>query len=428
MASWPFGRVTEQTARLPSAFAASFVVLFAFATLRRTLGNNRAFAAALLLPVSLLWLDKAPSAEIDMLQVAWVAAAILSFLRAMEEKAKSAAIWTIAALLCVAGGFLTKWTAPAFFYLAVVPFLWHRGQLRWLFGRNHLVASAIAVLVCGTWATLVAREVGWRVLWETVYQEAAQRFAPSGHGKRYPWVESLKFPAIVLGASLPWSIPALCALRPRFLRSLADDECRLVQLLHCWAWPNLIFWSLPSQHHVRYVLPICPAITFLGVILIGSWLRAVVAEPRRITYARAALVSGLVGWSISKIVFVESILPARTAERNARETGKELASLVPDGEILYLCRLKDEGILFYYGRPALRLTRLDSEFDSRFVLLTDEEWKNHPDRERCNPVATLRDQQKATIHLIRLCKLGEDESGWQAFDPPTRPTSSRSPP
>src|SRR5262245_44783515 len=151
-------------------------------------------------------------------------------------------------------------------------------------------------MVCGAWAMLVSREVGWEVLKDTVCQEAAQRFAPSSRGKPNPWLESLKFPLIVLGASLPWSIPALFSLRPRFLRSLGDGERALVQLLHCWAWPNLLFWSLPSQHHVRYVMPICPAITLLGVIVICNWLRTTVAEPRRFAYGRAAIISIVVVW------------------------------------------------------------------------------------------------------------------------------------
>lgn len=422
--------MTEETARLPSAFAATFLVLFAFATLKRTLGDNRAFLAALLLPVSVLWLDKAPSAEIDMLQVAWVAAAMFAFWRGTEEREHStpAMIWSIAALLCVAGGFLTKWTAPAFFYLAVVPFLWRRGRLRWLIGREHLIAALAAGLVCWVWALLVAREVGWQVLSDTVYQEAAQRFAPRSRGKPYPWLESLTFAPTVLGACLPWSIPAVFALGPRFMRSLNDSERRLMQLLHCWVWPNLIFWSLPAQHHVRYVMPICPAITILGVMVVCDWLRAFAAEPRRIAFGRAAIVCVVVAWAITKLAFVESVLPARTAERNARETGNTLAALVPKEEILYLCRLKDEGILFYYGRPAQRLISLDRTVDSRFVLLTEEEWNSVAAQARFVRVATLRDQQQATIHLIRLCKPGEDDSGWQAFDPPTPPTSLRSPP
>src|SRR4051812_28676117 len=58
IASLPFGRVTEETARLPSAVAATFTVLFAFASLRHYVGEGRAFAAAMLLPASMSWLDK----------------------------------------------------------------------------------------------------------------------------------------------------------------------------------------------------------------------------------------------------------------------------------------------------------------------------------------------------------------------------------
>src|SRR5262249_31744407 len=146
--------------------------------------------AALILPMSFMWLDKATSAEIDMLQVFWVTAALLCFFRALDEEDKetrrggdketrrggdkekenrpslvslspclplslsppllvspspclSAWLWWIGALLCVAGGVLTKWTAPAFFYGTGIPLLWWRGQLRLLFGRRHLVSAAL---------------------------------------------------------------------------------------------------------------------------------------------------------------------------------------------------------------------------------------------------------------------------------------------
>jgi hypothetical protein len=57
--------------------------------------------------------------------------------------------------------------------------------------------------------------------------------------------------------------------------------------------------------------------------------------------------------------------------------------------------------------------------------LMDEEWRTSPVRERFVHLATLHDQQQATIHLVKLRKLGEDDSGWQRSDPPNRPTSSR---
>ncbi|HEX3148162.1 MAG TPA: glycosyltransferase family 39 protein [Gemmataceae bacterium] len=445
LASWPIGHVTEVSARLPSAIAATLTVLFAFSTLRRFVGERRAFAAAMLLPASILWLDKVPSAEIDILQLAWVSAALLAFLRAVEgcdlaeteaqrgrpqpegvsRRPRCASVsavsnpWWVISLLCVTGGFLTKWTAPAFFYLAVVPFLLWRRQLRLLVSREHLVAATFATFLCAVWAELVSADVGWQTLADTVRQEAAQRFAPKANGKPYPFGESLAFPAIVLGATLPWAIPALYALHSRFLRRLNDRERLLVQLLHCWAWPNLLFWSLPAQHHVRYVLPIAPAITLLGVIVFGRWMGS---RPR---LATVALISAILTWAVVKVGFVEVAVPERTAGRNARETGEQLAHLVPEGETLYLCRLKDEGVLFYYGRPAMRLTNFDWPCESAiYVLMLDSEWQSESPRGRCDYLAQLRDQQQAPIHLVRLYSPAERMNGCPLPNPPTSSPSA----
>ena len=84
LVSWPFGAVSEWTARLPSALAAlGTVVVFGW-HFRRQLGRTSGWLAVLLLPLATMWLDKATAAEIDMLQVFWVTAAIVCFLRALE--------------------------------------------------------------------------------------------------------------------------------------------------------------------------------------------------------------------------------------------------------------------------------------------------------------------------------------------------------
>jgi len=430
LASLPVGRVTEETARIPSAVAATITVLFAFGTLRRFLSDPNAFVAALVLPISFLWLDKVPSAEIDMLQLAWVSAAMFCFLRAYqakeEDRVRAACGSWIAALLCVAGGFLTKWTAPAFFYLAVVSFLLWRGRWRWLFGRDHLLAAAIAVAVCATWAVLVAYEVGWSALADTVAREAAQRFAPKSNGKPYPWLASLSFPFIVLAACVPWSIPALIALRPTIRRGLDERSRTLVQFLHCWAWPNLLFWALPAQHNVRYVLPLCPAITLLGAMVLLRWVAKSGAQ--RLISPQAALASVLCAWLVVKVIYVEAVVHDRTAYRNARQTGQEIARLVPEGQILYLCRLKDEGVLFYYGRPAHRLDlETIAPRTAVYALLLDAEWQEHQFRGRPEYIAELRDQQNAPIHLVRIHGPTE-EPGWPAPRSPIPPASSVSAP
>jgi hypothetical protein len=197
-------------------------------------------------------------------------------------------------------------------------------------------------------------------------------------------------------------------------------EKQLTQLLHCWAWPNLLFWSLPAQHNVRYVLPICPAIAALGILTCCRW-----AERwRHVVTPRTALLSVVAAWGIAKIVFVEHVVPARTANRNANGTAEDLRRLVPAGEILYLCKLKDEGVMFYYGRPARRFDpdRLpDGPF---YALLIGQEWDARDRLGTVELVAALTDQQKAPLYLVRIGAPAEDES-WP--DPPYPPTRTSSP-
>ncbi len=81
----------DRAPRLPSVFAATIATCSRFSSgrsgaYRRSSAGRHGRGTMLPMPqVSFLWLDRAPSAEIDMLQMMWVsAAAILSFWRAVE--------------------------------------------------------------------------------------------------------------------------------------------------------------------------------------------------------------------------------------------------------------------------------------------------------------------------------------------------------
>ena len=229
--SRPFGGVSDGSARLPSALAATATVFLFFWYFRRLFGTRGGLVAGFVVPASVMWLDKATAAEIDMLQAFWVAGSVLFFLRALEAEEASAEPraalrWWLAALLCVAGGVLTKWTAPAFFYLTVVPLLWWRGRLRLLWGRNHLLAAALGgapVLRLGGAGGAAGRLGRLR---QHRQPEAMQRLvpheiplaAPQHHHRPYPWGEVLAHPFVVLASTLPWSLFALVALWPGFAK------------------------------------------------------------------------------------------------------------------------------------------------------------------------------------------------------------------
>ncbi len=400
-ASWPWGDVTTASARIPSVVSATVVVFLFFNAFQRVVGRQRALAGAMLIPMSFLWLDRVPSAEIDMLLVMWVSASLLAFWRALEleeshpVRGKEALGWWLLALLCVAAGFLTKWTAPAFFYLTVLPLLAWRRKLALLLSWRHLAALGLFVAICLSWAYLVSEAVGWPALRDAFMGEAAQRFNPAHAGRTYPVLESLAYPFEVLAANLPWSLLALYACRASFVASGSEESQRLVQMLHCWIWPNLLFWSLPAQHHVRYSLPICPAISALGILVLFRYVPVLKVS----RWQRTVFIGLLLIWVAVKIIYVEVVLPPRTANRHVRETAATLAQLVPVGQTLYLGRVKDEGILFYYNRPARCF--LDNSLPSArpiYALLIEAELPNL----QGEITAQLHDQQGAALILVRI--------------------------
>jgi 4-amino-4-deoxy-L-arabinose transferase-like glycosyltransferase len=431
LCSGPFGGVSTWSARLPSAFAASATVFLFYGHFARQFGRRAGLTAAVVLPTSLMWLDKAPSAEIDMLQLAWVSAAILFFLRALEEherpslpSARRAIFrWWLLALLCVAGGFLTKWTAPTFFYFTVLPLLWWRGRLRLLLGGRHLASLAVAASLCLGWVAAAVSLTGWDVFLETVGRESLMRISPRHHHRPYPWGESLAQPFLVLATALPWSVFALFTLRPRFAAGWDERGRRTLQALHCWAWPNLLFWTVIPGHAVRYCLPLFPAIAGLAAMVLirngecSALLRtsrdrqgAVGPDPSLTVAAGSRRLPPfpllvLAVWVVVKLVFIHAVVPMRTVHRQPRAKAEQLRALMPPDATLYLFHTKDEGIMFYYGRPVRRVrdvAEIPSSGEPMYCMLTAPEWRQWGATRPAEEVARMSDEQGAPMVLIRL--------------------------
>jgi 4-amino-4-deoxy-L-arabinose transferase-like glycosyltransferase len=406
LCSWPGGRVTDFTARLPSALAATGCVLLFWWYFKRQLGRVAGLAAGLILPMSLMWLDKASSAEIDTLQVFWVTASLMCLFRATEDETATSAgpfRWWLAALVCVAGGFLTKWTAPEFFYGTAIPFLWWRGRLRALWSWQHLASLAIAAALCLAWVGAAVQLEGWEVFWATVEREGGDRFVPQHDGRAYPWRQTLIHPARLLVTTLPWSALALVALWPSFFKRLDPRERRLLQAMHCWVWPHVLFWSLPTEHTPRHSFPLFPGLAGLAAIVWLAWYDGRLRWPR--LRPAQLLAASLALWFCLKVFFIHHVMPERIAEREATAKGTLIASLVPPDVMLYLFRLKDEGIMFYYGRPALRLhtpAELPRGTGPAYCLLTAEEWGRWRGSCRAEVLCDLTDEQGAPLVLVRV--------------------------
>lgn len=215
---------------------------------------------------------------------------------------------------------------------------------------------------------------------ETLRQEALPKLLPGQRDRASVWYDGPLHPLVILAANLPWSALAFLTLRPSFLRLWNTAERRLLQLLHCWTWPNLLFWSLVPNHATRHCLPLVPGLVGLGTFVVIAWLDGRLRWPIRIA-PRYCLVAVVLIWLGIKLFFVHVTIPQRMHNRHPDVNGRLLAEAVPEGQTLYLFRVKDESLLFYYGRPARRLADpllLPAEPEPVYCIVTESEWRQWP--------------------------------------------------
>jgi 4-amino-4-deoxy-L-arabinose transferase-like glycosyltransferase len=452
LCSLPLGYVTEFSARLPSALAACACVAVVAWYFTRRLGRRAGLAAGLMLPMAFMWIDKSTAAEIDMLQTAFVTASILFFLRAVERPGVSSQwsvvssketdthaatassqvsevtvqgaavrsresdagratdyglrttdsfVWWLAACLCMAGGVLTKWTAPQFFYGTALPYLWWTGRLRLLVRWPHLVSAGIAASIVIAWIIAASLRAGWDSFMSTVLWEGLSRLLPGYNTWRpYPWGEALFHPLKIVLNTLPWSALALLALRPGFTRRLDAGEKDLLVALHCWVWPQILFWSLVTEHTPRHSFPLFPGMAGLAVLVWHVW------HTRRLPWrmprlAPARLLAGAVCvWLLVKIAYVEGVVPHRDWRRQTSHKAAVLAAFVPPELPLHLFTLRNEGLMFYCGRSIARADGVADLPPQSLCVLSDAEWSAWDHPRRLELLQRLRDEQGDPIYLV----------------------------
>jgi len=101
-----------------------------------------------------------------------------------------------------------------------------------------------------------------------------------------------------------------------------------------------------------------------------------------------------------KIVFVEVVVPSRTAGRDAEATAAQLRDLVPPDETPAPLQVEDEGVMFYYGRPARKLHEPRELPRSAFAVLIKSD--GTPERLRRCPTRALEYDQQAIPHPCAL--------------------------
>ena len=270
-----------------------------------------------------------------------------------------------------------------------------------------MLAAAAGACLCLAWIFAAVAMTGWEVFYSTVSREALQRMLPDYAPDTDPWYCFVFHPVRLWYSNLPWSLVALVACRPSFARLWDRRGQRLWQALHCWLWPNILIWSLMLDHKPRHSFPLFPAFAGLAAMVWLAWLTGKLPWKWQVRPGKVLLIA-LVCWLATKLVFVQVVMPKRQFNRDPQGKAAVLAALVPPGQLLYLFHLKDEGIMFYYGRPVLRLAAiadLPSLGEPLYCILEQGEWDRWRQTSSRNAVPLsqgLTDEQGAPMVLVRV--------------------------
>lgn len=287
--SWVAGGVSEFTSRLPSALAATAMVLATFGFFSRRKETMVAMTAALITLTCFEVHRAAMTCRVDMLLAALMVLAAMALYRWGERGLKGIPWWGI---VCLAGAALTKGPVGVVLPCAAVALhLLLRGEQRFvtLLWKFFLVFAAALVPLALWYAAAYAQPHGGERFLTLIYEENVLRFTGKMTYASHinPWhynvmtlftgllPYTLVFVcALPLGVAALWRSrpsgwwPALRALRPlAALRRMAPaDAFALVTFAVIF-----VFYCIPASKRSVYLLPLYPfAAYFLARFLL--WL------------------------------------------------------------------------------------------------------------------------------------------------------------
>jgi 4-amino-4-deoxy-L-arabinose transferase-like glycosyltransferase len=284
--SLPAGKVSETTARLPSALGLVGITVLFFTFLSKRTSKRRALLATLLMLTCFEMHRSGIEARVDMLLSFFMIASLICFF-IWEEKGLKKFPWHIPLLL--AGASLIK--GPVGIVLPCLVFIVYLLLLQkysfWKIIWKSIIVALPALFILLSWYYLAYRQGGEKFL-NVVYAENFGRFLGQksesldisynlGHEGPF-WYY---IPAILTGF-LPWSLVAIFSLfvvsYKKFFKKLqfgklkeSIKKLKNADRLILFSTLTLIvvigFYSIPSSKRSVYIIPVYPFAAYLLVLL-----------------------------------------------------------------------------------------------------------------------------------------------------------------
>ncbi|HMH52155.1 MAG TPA: glycosyltransferase family 39 protein [Candidatus Acidoferrum sp.] len=363
--SWWRGRVTDGSARLPSALATVATVLGAFLLAQTLFGRRAGLWAALVMATSYGVFAHSQMILPDVPMIAFATFAGYAFWRAMTGPAGGTALVAFYAMLAL--GVFVKGPAGLLPLAVAIVWLWTEHGVSGLRKLWSLPGVALFVALSLVWLVpfvafsetdRVVRGVLW-LDWIRYYFRAPR-----------PGTFAAQFLEL-LGGFLPWTLLAPFAFVHAF-RTRSEPPVRFAIL---WFAVQFVLIMAATSQRVRYLLSLYP-----GLALLVAWWAADDRRPRRaavVTWTAAAMAVALFSgvWIYNGRINAKGNFKAlaATVERHAR--GGEVGVFVSKGEYLQ--------IDYYLGR---NLKTLDFPSDLAayvakperpVVVVNQENWERH---------------------------------------------------
>jgi 4-amino-4-deoxy-L-arabinose transferase-like glycosyltransferase len=292
LASLPFGRPTEWSARIPSTLAAIGLVLLTGWLGGRLFGRRAGFISALVLLTTSRFFDRARWCCTDMILSLFVVLAIgCAYRWTCHDGAppRRGLGWAFFA----AAGLATLTKGPVGVALPVgilVAYLVVERRWREVFRFPWITGALIYLAVVVPWYLLYGLQGGWHNLWMVVLRENVNRYLNAWNNV-HPFYYYLGiFPL----SFLPWAVFLPATLVAIHRRRHSESRAALTWCA-VWFLVIFVFFSISSGKRTVYLLPLFPAAALLVGWFFDAGYRALPTPRFGIIFAPAFLWSLIVG-------------------------------------------------------------------------------------------------------------------------------------
>lgn len=283
--------ISEFSARLASALAATLGVLCVYLLGSRRSQPREGLIASLILATSMLYFSLARAGSMDMLfcsalTVSWTSLFFIIFgkNRLWTDSSTNQTHWGLLALFYIFLGVAVLAKGPLGLILPVgslVILLGFTGKLYLLSKLKPFTGLLIVVVVALPWYWLCYQANGWVFIEEFLLQHNLERFFTDRYQHAQPmWF----FLVVVLVGFYPWSFQMFPAVWRLFRVRNSWKSSSVGENLYLWLWflTPMIFFSLSHSKLPGYLLPAAPAIALIIAREIELWLNRKPSDVRRI--------------------------------------------------------------------------------------------------------------------------------------------------